>query len=210
MQKINGCSQDIGQLQADVLDINTELQRWTHSRGYFTTNDEILALTGVSKGDYAYSAEDQLVRIYDTSWYETDQVVPDYVAPASDANLQSDGTVTAGINTEYSRVDHVHPLNITTSISPQDSACGSVGTSYYYTRNDHSHPLNKTTTIPTQDSASESVGTTNYYARNDHLLPINVETNVSIIPFVYSVGVNGTSAFYARHDHVHPLQLTYE
>ncbi|KAA6394086.1 MAG: hypothetical protein EZS28_010385 [Streblomastix strix] len=164
----------------------------------------------VSKGDYAYSAEDQLVWIYDTSWYETDQVVPDYVTPASDANPQSDGTVTAGISTEYSRGDHVHPLNITTSIYPQDSASGSVGTSYYYTRNDHSHPLNITTTIPTQDSASESIDTTNYYARNDHLHPLNVKTNVSIISFVNGVGVNGTSDFYARHDHVHPQQLIYE
>ncbi|KAA6317134.1 MAG: hypothetical protein EZS28_055149, partial [Streblomastix strix] len=86
-----------------------------------------------------------------------------------------------------------HPLNITTTIPPSDSASGSVGTTNYYARNDHSHPLNITTSIPPQDSASGSV-----------------ETNASNIPIVNGVGANGSSAFYARHDHVHPQQLTYD
>ncbi|KAA6359326.1 MAG: hypothetical protein EZS28_045147, partial [Streblomastix strix] len=114
------------------------------------------------------------------------------------------------ISTEYSRGDHIHPLNVTTTIPVSDSASGSVGTTNYYTRSDHSHPLNITTTIPPQDSASGSVGTTNYYARNDHSHPINVETNASNIPIVNGVGANGSSAFYARHDHVHPQQLAYD
>ncbi|KAA6309910.1 MAG: hypothetical protein EZS28_056414 [Streblomastix strix] len=40
------------------------------------------------------------------------------MTPASDANPQSDGTVTAGTSTEYSRGDHIHPLNIS-PIIPQ-------------------------------------------------------------------------------------------
>ncbi|KAA6320899.1 MAG: hypothetical protein EZS28_054626, partial [Streblomastix strix] len=143
-------------------------------------------------------------------WYNSGDIVPDQVTPASDATPLSDGTATAGINTEYSRGDHVHPLNVTSTIPISDSASGSVGTTNYYARNDHSHPLNITTSIPPQDSASGSVGTTNYYARNDHSHPINVETNASNIPIVNGVGANGTSAFYSRHDHVHPQQLTYD
>ncbi|KAA6390279.1 MAG: hypothetical protein EZS28_014192, partial [Streblomastix strix] len=122
----------------------------------------------------------------------------------------SDGTAIAGISTEYSRGDHVHPLSVTTTIPPRDSANGSVGTTNQYARNDHCHPLNITTSISSQDSANGSVGTTNYYAGNYHSHPINVETNASNIPIVNGVGADGTSSFYARHDHVHPQQLTYD
>ncbi|KAA6388622.1 MAG: hypothetical protein EZS28_015852 [Streblomastix strix] len=59
-------------------------------------------------------------------------IVPDQVTPANDATSLSDGTVTAEISTEYSRGDHVHPLNITTTIPPSDFASGSVGTTNYY------------------------------------------------------------------------------
>ncbi|KAA6355554.1 MAG: hypothetical protein EZS28_048919, partial [Streblomastix strix] len=44
----------------DVQVINQELSRQTHFRGYFATNDEILALQDSAMGDYAYSAEDLL------------------------------------------------------------------------------------------------------------------------------------------------------
>ncbi|KAA6389770.1 MAG: hypothetical protein EZS28_014703 [Streblomastix strix] len=148
--------------------------------------------------------------MYDQNWYNSGDIVPDQVTPASDATPLSDGTATAGVSTEYSRGDHIHPLNVTTTVPPSDSASGSVGTTNYYARNDHSHSLNITTSIPTQDSASGSVGTANYYTRSDHSHTINVETNASNIPIVNGVGANGTSAFYARQDHVHPQQLTYD
>ncbi|KAA6372078.1 MAG: hypothetical protein EZS28_032395 [Streblomastix strix] len=128
--------------------------------------------------------------MFDSNWYNTGYIVPDQVTPANDATPLSDGTATAGISTEYSRGDHVHPLNITSTIPISDSASGSVGTANYYARNDHSHPLNITTTIPSQYSASE--------------------TNASNIPIVNGVGANEISAFYARQDHVHPQQLTYD
>ncbi|KAA6388992.1 MAG: hypothetical protein EZS28_015479 [Streblomastix strix] len=202
--------QDIGQLQADVIVINTELARQTHFRGYFTTNDEILQLANPALGDYAYSAEDLLVWDYDGSqWVETDQIVPDQMTPACDANPQADGTVTAGTSTEYSRGDHIHPLNISTSIPISDTADGSVGASVNYARSDHSHPINISATTPLQDSTG-SVGTANSYARSDHQHTINVETNASNIPVVDGVGVNGSSTYYSRHDHVLPQQLTYD
>ncbi|KAA6386750.1 MAG: hypothetical protein EZS28_017722 [Streblomastix strix] len=208
---INGYSQDIGQLQADVQVINTELARQTHFRGYFTTNDEILSLVNPVIGDYAYSAEDLLVWDYDGSqWIETDKIVPDQMTPASDANPQADGTVTAGTSAEYSRGDHIHPLNISTNTPISDTADGTVGTSVNYARSDHSHPINISTSIAPQDSTSGSVGTANQYARSDHSHPINVETNTSNIPIVNGVGANGSSAFYARQDHIHPQQLSYD
>ncbi|KAA6382137.1 MAG: hypothetical protein EZS28_022335 [Streblomastix strix] len=208
---INGYSQDIGQLQADVIVINTELARQTHFRGYFTTNDEILELTNPAIGDYTYSAEDLLVWDYDGSqWIETDKIVPDQMTPASDANPLSDDTVTAGTSAEYSSGDHIHPLNISTSVPISDTADGTVGTSVNYSRSDHSHPINISTSIAPQDSTSGSVGTANQYARSDHSHPINVETNTSNIPIVNGVGANGSSALYARQDHVHPQQLTYD
>ncbi|KAA6403874.1 MAG: hypothetical protein EZS28_000598 [Streblomastix strix] len=130
--------------------------------------------------------------------------------PTNDATPLSDGTATAGISTDYQRGDHVHTLNITSTIPSSDSASGSFDTINQYERNDHSNPLNITTSLPPQDSTSESVGTTNYYARNDHSLPINIETNASNIPIVNGVGVNGTSDVYSRHDHVNPQKLTYD
>ncbi|KAA6365900.1 MAG: hypothetical protein EZS28_038573 [Streblomastix strix] len=147
--------------------------------------------------------------MYESSWYDSGQLVPDQVTPASDELPLVDGTASAGISTSYSRGDHIHPLNVTTSVPISDSASGSVGSVNSYARSDHSHPLNITTTISPQDSASGSVGTTNSYARSDHSHPINVETNASIVPIVNGVGANRTSAYYARHDHVHPQQLTY-
>ncbi|KAA6356018.1 MAG: hypothetical protein EZS28_048455, partial [Streblomastix strix] len=70
-------------------------------------------------------AESGTVWMYDQNWYNSEDIVPDQVTPASDATPLSDGTATAGISTEYSRGDHVHPLNITTTIPPSDSASGS-------------------------------------------------------------------------------------
>ncbi|KAA6373451.1 MAG: hypothetical protein EZS28_031022, partial [Streblomastix strix] len=87
-------------------------------------------------------AESVTVWMYDQNWYNSGDIVPDQVTPASDATPLSDGSVTAGISTEYSRGDHTHPLNVTTTIPPSDSASGSVGTTNYYARNDHSHPTN--------------------------------------------------------------------
>ncbi|KAA6367339.1 MAG: hypothetical protein EZS28_037134, partial [Streblomastix strix] len=156
------------------------------------------------------SAEDLLVWDYDGSqWVETDQIVPDQMTPASDANPLSDGTVTAGTSAEYSRGDHIHPLNISTSVPISDTADGAVGDSVNYARSDHSHPINISSTIPLQDNDG-SVGTANSYARSDHQHLINVETNASNIPVVNGVGVNGSSTYYSRHDHVHPQQLTYD
>ncbi|KAA6388549.1 MAG: hypothetical protein EZS28_015922 [Streblomastix strix] len=202
--------QDITDIKNDIDTINQELSRQTHFRGYYLLNGDIQNLPQSAEGDFAFNAESGTVWMYDQNWYNSGDIVPDQVTPASDANLQPDGTATAEISTEYSRGDHVHPLNVSTTIQPSDSTSGSVGTANYYARSDHSHPTNVTTTIPPQDSASGAVSTTNNYARNDHFHLINVETNASNIPIVNGVGAIGSSAFYASQNHIHPQQLTYD
>ncbi|KAA6368982.1 MAG: hypothetical protein EZS28_035492, partial [Streblomastix strix] len=209
-QSIGTTEQDITDIKNDIDTINQELSRQTHFRGYYLLNSDIQNLPNSANGDFAFSAESGTVWMFDSNWYNSGDILPDQVTPASDSTPLSDDTGTAGISTEYSRGDHVHPLNITSTKPPSDSASGSVGTTNYYARNDDSYPLNIITSISPQDSASGSVGTTNYYARSDHSHPINVETNASNIPIVNGVGANGSSAFYARHDHVHPQQLTYD
>ncbi|KAA6401350.1 MAG: hypothetical protein EZS28_003124 [Streblomastix strix] len=104
---------------------------------------DIQQLENSANGDFAFSAESGTVCMYDADWYNSGFIVPDQVTPASDATPLSDGTATTGISTEYSRGDHVYPLNVATPFPPSDSAINGVGnngTSAFYARNDHAHP----------------------------------------------------------------------
>ncbi|KAA6381970.1 MAG: hypothetical protein EZS28_022504 [Streblomastix strix] len=208
--KDNNNALDITDIKNDIDIINQELSRQIHFRGYYLLNTDIQNLPDSANGDFAFSAESGTVRMYDQNWYNSGNIVPDQVTPAIDATPLSGGTATAGISTEYSHGDHVHPLNVTTTIPPQDSASRSVGANNYYARNDHSHPLNLSTSIHPQDSASGSVDTTNFYARNYYSHPINVETKTSNISIGNGVDTNEASAYYTRHDHIHPQQLTFD
>ncbi|KAA6371124.1 MAG: hypothetical protein EZS28_033349 [Streblomastix strix] len=51
--------------------------------------------------------------MYESEWYDSGQLVPDQVTPASDELPIVDGTASAGISTSYSRGDHVHPQQLT-------------------------------------------------------------------------------------------------
>ncbi|KAA6390459.1 MAG: hypothetical protein EZS28_014015 [Streblomastix strix] len=132
-QQINTSIQDIGQLQTDVQVINQELSRQTHFRGYFATNDEILALQSSAMGDNAYSAEDLLVWLYESNWIETNQIVPDQVTPACDT-IPSNSIVngSAGVSTEYSRGDYQHPLQESAVLPQQDTATDEEGVANIY------------------------------------------------------------------------------
>ncbi|KAA6320043.1 MAG: hypothetical protein EZS28_054740, partial [Streblomastix strix] len=144
-------------------------------------------------------------------WYNSGDIVPDQVTPASDATpLVDSGTGVAGTSNEYSRGDHKHPLQVSDVLPSKDTSVGTVGQASSYARSDHQHPIQTVDTIPVSDSADGSYGTVDSYARNDHSHPINVQTNASLIPIVDGVGNNGTSAYYSRHDHDHPQQLTYD
>ncbi|KAA6397435.1 MAG: hypothetical protein EZS28_007039 [Streblomastix strix] len=164
-----------------------------------------------ANGDFAFSAQSGIVWMYDAAWYNSGDIVPDQVTPASDANpLVDSGTGVVGTSTQYSRGDHQHPLQVSTILPAKDTSVGTVGQAIIYARSDHQHPIQTVDTIPNSDSADESYGTVESYARNDHSHPINVQTNASIVPIDNGVGNNGTSAYYSRHDHDHPQQLTYD
>ncbi|KAA6359122.1 MAG: hypothetical protein EZS28_045351, partial [Streblomastix strix] len=62
--------------------------------------------------DFAFSAESGTVWMYESSWYDSGQLVPDQVTPASDRTPLVDGTASAGISTSYSRGDNVHPQQL--------------------------------------------------------------------------------------------------
>ncbi|KAA6382249.1 MAG: hypothetical protein EZS28_022224 [Streblomastix strix] len=210
-QTLGTATQDIGGLQQQIDVINEELNRQTHFRGYYLLNIDIQNLPNSANGDFAFSAESGTVWMYDAAWYNSGDIVPDQVTPASDANpLIDSGTGVVGTSTEYSRGDHQHPLQVSTSLPSKDTSVGIIGSASSYARSDHQHPIQTVDTIPNSDSADGSYGTVESYARNDHSHPINVQTNASIIPIVNGVGNNGTSAYYSRHDHVHPQQLTYD
>ncbi|KAA6366126.1 MAG: hypothetical protein EZS28_038347, partial [Streblomastix strix] len=179
--------------------------------GYYLLNTDIQNLPNSANGDFAFSAESGTVWMYDQNWYNSGDIVPDQVTPASDAiPLVDSGTGVAGTSNEYSRGDHKHPLQVSDVLPSKDTSVGNVGQASSYARSDHQHPIQTVNTIPVTDSTDGSYGTVDSYTRNDHSHPINVQTNASIIPIVDGVGANGTSAYYARHDHVHPQQLTYD
>ncbi|KAA6367407.1 MAG: hypothetical protein EZS28_037066, partial [Streblomastix strix] len=178
-------TQEIGDLQQQINVINDELNRQTHFRGYYLLNTDIQQFENSANGDFAFSAESGTVWMYDQSWYNSGDIVPDQVTPASDATpLVDSGTGVAGTSNEYSRGDHKHPLQVSDVLPSKDTSVGTVGQASSYARSDHKHPIQTVNTIPNSDSADGS--------------------------YVNGVGVNDTSAYYSRHDHVHPQQLTYD
>ncbi|KAA6398196.1 MAG: hypothetical protein EZS28_006275 [Streblomastix strix] len=155
--------------------------------------------------------ESGTVWMYDQSWNNSGDIVPDQITPASDATpLVDSGTGVAGTSNEFSRGDHKHPLQVSDVLPSKDTSVGTVEQASSYARSDHQHPIQTVDTIPNSDSAYGSYGTVDSYSRNDHSHPINVQTNASIVPIVSGVRNNGTSAYYSRHDHIHPQQLTYD
>ncbi|KAA6391226.1 MAG: hypothetical protein EZS28_013250 [Streblomastix strix] len=180
-------------------------------RGYYLLNTDIQQLENSANGDFAFSAESGTVWMYDAAWYNSGDIVPDQVTPASDATpLVDSGTGVAGTSTEYSRGDHKHQLQVSDVLPSKDTSVGTVGQASSYARSDHQHPIQTVDTIPVTNSADRSYDTVDSYARNDHSHPINVQTNASIVPVVNGVGNNGTSAYYSSYDHIHPQQLTYD
>ncbi|KAA6387467.1 MAG: hypothetical protein EZS28_017004 [Streblomastix strix] len=184
-QTLGTATQDIGGLQQQINVINEELNRQTHFRGYYLLSTDIQNLPNSANRDFAFSAESGTVWMYDAAWYNSGDIVPDQVTPASDATpLADSGTGVAGTSNEYSRGDHKHPLQVSDVLSSKDTSVGTVGQASSYARSDHQNPTQTVDTIPVSDSADGSYGTVDSYARNDHSYPINVQTNDSIIPIV--------------------------
>ncbi|KAA6363626.1 MAG: hypothetical protein EZS28_040847, partial [Streblomastix strix] len=157
-------------------------------------------------------AESGTVWMYETDWYNSGDIVPDQVTPASDAILSnSNGNGSAGTSNEYARGDHQHPLQVSTVLPAKDTANGEVGVAITYARSDHTHHVNLSNDIPLKDTGTGTAGTANIYASTTHQHPLNVDPTTANVPLVNATAAaNGTSDFYSRNDHVHPQQLTYD
>ncbi|KAA6387513.1 MAG: hypothetical protein EZS28_016958 [Streblomastix strix] len=116
-----------------------------------------------ANSDFAFSAESVTVWMHDNSWYNSGDIVPDQVTPASDATpLADSGIGVVRTSNEYSRGDHKQQLQVSDVLPAKDTST--------------------VNTIPNSDSADGSYGTVDSYARNDHSHPINVRTNALIEP----------------------------
>ncbi|KAA6386926.1 MAG: hypothetical protein EZS28_017547 [Streblomastix strix] len=203
---------DIVGVKNDIITIQQELARQQHFRGYYLLNSDITSLPDSADGDFAFSAESGTVWMYSDNWYNSGDIVPDQVTPASDAvPLVDNATGAAGISTEYSRGDHQHPLQISSVLPSADTATGEAGTAATYARSDHTHHVNLSNDVPLKDSGTGTAGASNVYASSTHQHPLNVDPTVANVPLVNATAAaNGTSDFYCRNDHVHPQQLTYD
>ncbi|KAA6367484.1 MAG: hypothetical protein EZS28_036989 [Streblomastix strix] len=163
-------------------------------------------------GDYAYSAENLLVWVYQESWIETDQIVPDQVTPASDNTPSVDsGAGIAGIQTDYARGDHQHPLQDSSILPSKDTTNGEEGVANTYARSDHTHHVNLSSDTPLKDTGTGTAGTSSVYASATHQHQLNVDPSIVNVPLVNATAAaNDTSDYYNRNDHVHPQQLNYD
>ncbi|KAA6377699.1 MAG: hypothetical protein EZS28_026774 [Streblomastix strix] len=150
--------------------------------------------------------------MYETDWYNSGDIVPDQVTPASDAiPSNSNGNGSAGTSNEYARGDHQHPLQVSTVLPAKDTANGEAGVATTYARSDHTHHVNLSSDIPLKDTGTGTAGTANIYASTTHQHPLNVDPTTANVPLVNATAAaNGTSDFYSRNDHNHPQQLTYD
>ncbi|KAA6388289.1 MAG: hypothetical protein EZS28_016183 [Streblomastix strix] len=145
-------------------------------------------------------------------WYNSRDVVPDQVTPASDV-IPSNSIVngSAGTSNEYARGDHQHPLQVSTVLPAKDTANGEVGVATTYARSDHTHHVILSNNIPLKDTGTGTAGTANVYASTTHQHPLNVDPTTANVPLVNTTAeANCMSDFYSRNDHVHPQQLTYD
>ncbi|KAA6388579.1 MAG: hypothetical protein EZS28_015893 [Streblomastix strix] len=195
-----------------VKNLKQELARQQHFRGYYLLNSDITSLPDSADGDFAFSAESGTVWMYSDEWYNSADIVPDQISPASDAvPLEDSATGAAGISTEYARGDHQNPLLISSVLPSADTATGEVGTANTYARSDHIHHINLSNDVLLKDTGTGTAGTSNVYANAVHQHPLNVDPTVANVPLVNATAAaNGTSDFYCRNDHVHPQQLTYD
>ncbi|KAA6401601.1 MAG: hypothetical protein EZS28_002863, partial [Streblomastix strix] len=157
-----------------------------------------------ANGDFTFSAESGTVWMYDQNWYNSGDIVPDQVTPASDTTPKVSivgGVV--GTSTEYARGDNQHPLQVSDVLPAEDTA-------NTYARSDHIHHVNLSRSVPKRYTGTGTAGISNVYARSEHQHPLNVVSTTANVPLVNATAAaNGTSDYYCRSDHVHPQQLTY-
>ncbi|KAA6364513.1 MAG: hypothetical protein EZS28_039959, partial [Streblomastix strix] len=171
-----------------------------------------ISLPYSADGDFAFSAESGTVWMYSDEWYNSGDIVPDQVTPASDAVPLVDSAVgAAGISTEYSRGDHQHPLQVSSVLPQADTATGDADTANTYARSDHTHHVNLSNDLTPKDGGTGTAGTSNIYASSAHQNPLNVDPSAANVPLINATAAaNGTNDYYCRNDHDHPQQLTYD
>ncbi|KAA6354827.1 MAG: hypothetical protein EZS28_049646 [Streblomastix strix] len=131
--------------------------------------------------------------MYETDWYNSGDIVPDQVTPASDA-IPSNSIV-----------------SVSTVLPAKDTANGEAGVATTYARSDHTHHVNLSNDVSLKDTGTGTAGASNVYAGTAHQHPLNVDPTTANVPLVnVTAAANGTSDFYSRNDHVHRQQLTYD
>ncbi|KAA6397867.1 MAG: hypothetical protein EZS28_006603 [Streblomastix strix] len=180
--------------------------------GYYLLNTDIQQLENSANGDFAFSAESGTVCMYDQNLYDSGDIVPNQVTPASEATpLVDSGTGDAGNSNEYSRGDNKHPLQVSDVLPAKDTATCEEGTANTYARIDHTHHVNLSNGVPKKDSGTGTAGTANIYSSATNQHPLNVDPTTANVPLVNATAAaNGTSDYYCRNDHLHPQQLTYD
>ncbi|KAA6390332.1 MAG: hypothetical protein EZS28_014142 [Streblomastix strix] len=163
---------------------NLQLARQTHFRGNYLLNADIINLASSATGDFAFSAESGTVWKYESSWYDSGQLVSDQVTPASDELLIVNGEASAGISTSYSRGDHVHPQQLTYDndiTATKFIKTGGTATEILLANGD-------TTTIDSKISRTYSSGAGGYIRLC--VFPIGTSTGIPYIQFQVTCNTN--------------------
>ena len=173
-----------------------------------------------SRGDHKHPTDTSRASAADLDTLQ-DQVNNITVPVASSDFPEMDGTAAAGISSNYSRKDHVHPTdtsrasaadltalsirvdNISGGATPSTTepamdGVASAGISANYSRGDHVHP--------TDTSRASAADLTALSVRVDNIS--GGATPSSTEPAMDGVASAGSSANYSRGDHVHPTDTS--
>lgn len=104
-------------------------------------------------------------------------------SPGTSTPLKDSGSGAVGTATAYSRQDHRHPLNVSTT-TPVKDGTGSAGSGSAYARSDHRHPLNVDATNPAP-LGTAAPGSADAYARRDHVHAMPSASDVGALPSSY-------------------------
>ncbi|KAA6357822.1 MAG: hypothetical protein EZS28_046651 [Streblomastix strix] len=126
----------------------------------------------------------QVTPVNESAWYDSGQLVPDQVTPASDELPIVDGTASAGISTSYSRGDNIHPLQLTYDndiTATKFIKTGGTATEILLANGD-------TTTIDSKLSRTYSSGSGGYIRLC--VFPIGISTGTPYIQFQVTCNTN--------------------
>ncbi|KAA6400692.1 MAG: hypothetical protein EZS28_003779 [Streblomastix strix] len=138
--------------------------------------------------------------MYETEWYNSGDMIPDQVTPASDA-IPSNSIVngSAGTSNEYTRGDNQHPLQFSTVLPAKDTANGEAGVATTYARTDHIYHVNLSNDVPLKDTGNGTAGASNVYASAIHQHPLNIDPTTANVPLINATAAaNGTTTKFIK------------